>query len=159
MLINLCLLFNGGRYDALEQHITCQQPIQTCPSAPNLCLHVPLSSTSRFPCRRQNSLISRMNERASSAPVIFSALPPSVVDDVSVNNSANLKAIITPSIVAVIAKTRKPNKPTLPIPIQIRNKQEKENRKRLPKPKGTFVGRKRGEESQHPPAVMFCVGE
>ena len=45
-----------------------------------------------------------MNERASSAPVIFSALPPSIVDDISVNNNANLKAIITPSIVAVIAE-------------------------------------------------------
>ena len=46
-----------------------------------------------------------MNERASSAPVIFPALPPSIVDDdISVNNNANLKAIITPSIVAVIAE-------------------------------------------------------
>ena len=49
--------------------------------------------------------------------------PPSIVDDISVNNNANLKAIITPSIVvrclrrAVIAENtqRKQAKP-LPIP-------------------------------------------
>ena len=47
--------------------------------------------------------INQSNERASEqCPCDFSR-PSSVVDDVSVNNSANLKAIITPSI-AVIAK-------------------------------------------------------
>ena len=48
--------------------------------------------------------INQPNERASEQCPCDFFRPSSVVDDVSVNNSANLKAIITPSIVAVIAE-------------------------------------------------------
>ena len=86
----------------LEQHLTCHQPIQPCPLAPNLCLHVPLSSTSRSAAAAK--FINQSNERASEQYPCDFFRPSSIVDDISVNNSANLKAIITPSIVAVIAE-------------------------------------------------------
>ena len=110
-----------------------------------------------------------MNEQCSAVPlpVIFSALSSIGGDDISVNNNANLKAIITPSIVvaaaaAVIAENTRRKQTPSDSDFPIRNKQqekERESEATSETERELLLGETE-EESQHPPAaVMFCVRE